>query len=124
MSDMRLVLVSKRSNQLAEFVEALRQQNGVELLAAENGRQALEIVRENAPAAVIIDAEPTDAEPLQLVKDVLLENAMVHCVVGSPLSEDDFHEASEGLGVAAQLPKNPTAGDAQELVDILRGLVG
>lgn len=121
---MRLVVTTSRTGEWKEFMETLRQQQGVELLLAEDGEQALAMVRDNGPFAVLIDADLSGMEPLALVAEVLRTNAMVHCVVGSALADDDFHEASEGLGVAARIPPNPKADDARMMLNTLRDLGG
>jgi len=44
--------------------------------------------------------------------------------VVTPLSEEEFHEASEGLGVLGRLPVEPGASDAAELLRRLRTVLG
>jgi len=41
----------------------------------------------------------------------------------SSLSGDDFHEASEGLGVLARLPVRPDAGEGQKMLDLLESIL-
>lgn len=43
-------------------------------------------------------------------------NAMVNTAVVSPLSDEEFHEASEGLGILVRLPLEPGADEACELL--------
>ena len=43
-------------------------------------------------------------------------NAMVNTAVVSPLSDEEFHEASEGLGILGRLPNEPGMNDAGELL--------
>jgi hypothetical protein len=40
--------------------------------------------------------------------------------VVSPLSDEEFHEASEGLGILGRLPNNPGMNDASELLHKLK----
>jgi hypothetical protein len=50
-------------------------------------------------------------------------NAMVNTAVMSSLLGQQFHEASEGLGVLARLPLEPSAVDAANLLRTLRNLL-
>ena len=72
----------------------------------------------------IIDIELPDTEPLPLVQELLTVNAMVNTAVVSPLTEEEFHEASEGLGILAHLPLRPGRSDAAELLRKLRQILG
>jgi hypothetical protein len=51
-------------------------------------------------------------------------NAFIQTAVVSRLSHDAFHEASEGLGVLAQLPPAPGRDDARRILEMLRQLPG
>ncbi len=47
----------------------------------------------------------------------------MNCAAVSSLSADDFHEASEGLGVMMQLPLEPDLKDAEKLVEYLKTIL-
>ena len=51
-------------------------------------------------------------------------NAMVNTAVVSPLSDEEFHEASEGLGILGRLPDHPGMSDSGELLHKLRTVLG
>ena len=51
-------------------------------------------------------------------------NAMVNTAVVSPLSDEEFHEASEGLGILGRLPNEPGMSDAVELLHKLITVLG
>ena len=46
--------------------------------------------------------------------------ALINLAVVSSLSGEEFHEASEGLGILAQVPPEPTAADGKMLADVFR----
>ncbi len=121
---LRIVLATARPQALQTFAAALASNPEVHVTPVDCGAAALEATRTAAPQLVIIDQGLTDAEPLELVQQLLLVNAMVNTAVVSPLSEEDFHEASEGLGVLARLPENPGAAEAAELIHKLKALLG
>jgi hypothetical protein len=73
---------------------------------------------------VIIDSDLPDIAPLDLVLKLVKVNAMVNTAVVSPLSDEEFHEASEGLGVLGRLPVNPGERDAAGLLGKLKVVLG
>jgi len=81
-------------------------------------------VRTASPDLVVIDLDLPDFKPLDLVAQLLMVNAMVNTAVLSPLSEAEFHEASEGLGILGRLPVKPGRGDAVDLLAKLRRVLG
>ena len=121
---LRLVLATQRPKALQAFAAALSSNPEVQLTHAVSGAEALAEARAAAPHLVIIDADLPDTAPLDLVQKLLMVNAMVNTAVVSPLSEEEFHEASEGLGVLGRLPNEPGEGDAAELLHKLRTVLG
>ena len=47
---------------------------------------------------------------------------MINSAAVSPLSPEEFHEASEGLGVLVQLPVDPGKFEAEDLLKRLKNL--
>jgi hypothetical protein len=56
------------------------------------------------------------------MKKLLSINPMINCAAVSPLPHEAFHEASEGLGVLAQLPVAPGKPDAEKLLRHLKDI--
>ncbi len=73
---------------------------------------------------MVVDSDLPDTDPLGLVQKLLMVNAMVNTAVISPLTEEEFHEASEGLGVLSRLPVEPGPSDAADLLHKLRRILG
>ncbi len=121
---LRIVLATARPQALEAFVTALSSNPEVHVHPMDSGAAALEATRTAAPQLVIIDQGLADAKPLELVQKLLMVNAMVNTAVVSPLSEEEFHEASEGLGVLARLPENPGAPEAGALLHKLQTVLG
>lgn len=67
---------------------------------------------------MILDLGP-EADARRAVMDLLLVNAAVPTAVLSPMPEEDFHEATEGLGILTALPLQPDAADAARLLQLL-----
>jgi len=121
---LRIVLATARPQAMQAFAAALSSNPEVHLQHLGSGAEALDAARTSAPHLVIIDTGLADYEPLELVQKLLMVNAMVNTVVVSPLSEAEFHEASEGLGILGRLPNNPGMSDASELLRKLRTVLG
>jgi DNA-binding NarL/FixJ family response regulator len=121
---LRIVLATARPQAFQAFAEALSSNPKVQLEIVGSGAEALEATRSAAPELVIIDTGLADNEPLELVQKLLVVNAMVNSAVVSPLTEEEFHEASEGLGVLGRVPQEPGRKDAADLLDKLRTVLG
>ncbi|MBI9084837.1 MAG: hypothetical protein JEZ11_14690 [Desulfobacterales bacterium] len=77
-----------------------------------------------APDLLVIDAMVDGSDALAVARQVIAVNAMINMAVVSDLSEDDFHEASEGLGIMARIPASPGAKEADMLVGLLKQMPG
>jgi DNA-binding NarL/FixJ family response regulator len=121
---LRIVLATTRPEALQAFAVALSSDPEVQLENVVSGAEALEAARTAAPHLVIIDADLPDTAPLDLVQKLVMVNAMVNTAVVSPLSDEEFHEASEGLGILGRLPNEPGLSDAGELLLKLRTVLG
>ena len=111
----RILIVTPNRKRLAEFAQTLIEQQDVEVAWADCGQAAIADVMKHPPLAVIIDDNLLDMPGIDLVRRLLPINALINTVMISDLSPEAFHEASEGLGLMAQLPPNPTKSDAREI---------
>ena len=118
-----IVLASARPEALMAFAAALAADPEVNLKQVATGTEALEAGRTLAPHLMVIDYLP-DTEPLSLVQKLLTVNALVNTAVVSPLADEEFHEASEGLGILGRLPSEPGISEAADLLQKLRQVLG
>ena len=118
-----IVLASARPEAWLAFTAALASDPEVQLKQVVTGTEALEAGRTFSPHLMVIDYLP-DTEPLSLAQKLLRVNAMVNTAVVSPLSDEEFHEASEGLGILGRLPVEPGIGEATDLLQKLRQVLG
>jgi DNA-binding response OmpR family regulator len=119
-----IILASARPEAMSAFLEALASDKGIHLQLVHSGNEALAAVRASTPHLVIIDSELLDTDPIGLIQKLVMVNAMVNTTVISPLSEEEFHEKSEGLGVLGRLPMKPSSSDAAALLQKLRRVLG
>ena len=121
---LHILLVTPRLDSWHGFADALSSDPGVRLEHAASGAAALEEVGRAAPQLAIIDAGLPDTSPLDLVRKLLMVNALVNTAVVSELNEAQFHEASEGLGILGRLPVNPGRDEAADLLGKLKAVLG
>ena len=121
---LRILLVSARQEATHPLAEGLASDPEVRLEQVSSGEAALGAVRTDSPHLVIIDSPLPDMEPLHVVQKLLMVNAMVNTAVVSPLSDEEFHKRSEGLGILAHLPLIPGKSHATELLRKLRQILG
>jgi DNA-binding response OmpR family regulator len=118
----RLLLVASDKDALSDFASALLAHGDVDLSWADSGSTALDAASGTQVDLVVTDENLDDMSGLKLALKMLSVNPMINCAAVSTLSDEDFHEASEGLGLLAQLPLQPGAEQAEELLQRLRDL--
>jgi CheY-like chemotaxis protein len=111
----KLLLVTGNKDSFSDFASTLSKHSVVELSWAESGGAALDMVENRPIDLVVVDEDLGDMRGLKLAFQLLFVNPMINCAVASDLSHEDFHEASEGLGLMAQLPLQPGAEQVDSL---------
>ena len=72
---------------------------------------------------VVTDENLGDMTGLEFIKTVITQKPMVNCAAVSTLLPEDFHEASEGLGILMQLPVRPGPEYTKELLEHLKNIL-
>jgi DNA-binding response OmpR family regulator len=121
---LNIILVSTRQNTLNSFINALQSDQDVSLDLQDSPAAVLDQVRQQAPHLVIIDDHLEKMVPQDLAMELLQVNALVNIVMISNMGEEDFHEATEGLGLLPRIPSPPGAEDAPVLLGRLREMPG
>ena len=115
----KLLLVTPARDSFAGLVSAVERRDEVESLWAQSGGKALDMVADTLVDLVVTDEFLGDMTGLELAERMLSINPMINCAAVSTLSSKQFHEASEGLGLLAQLPAVPDKKQAEELLQRL-----
>ena len=118
----RLLLVTPYKNSLLELASAMEKYDDVQLTWIDSGQKALDKLSEVSMDLVVTDKELGDMTGLEFAEKLVRVNPVINCAVLSSLPSDEFHEASEGLGIFAQLPLRPGKTDAEKLLNDLRKL--
>ena len=118
----KILLVTSEKEPFSEFAGVLKQKDEVELSQAATGQEALEAISGNPVDLVVVNENIGDMTGIEFMKKLLPINPMINSAVVSPLPPEDFHEASEGLGVLMQLPVGPGKFEAEDLLKRLKNL--
>jgi two-component SAPR family response regulator len=117
-----LLLVTPEKELFSEFALALEKYDDVELSWAATGQEALEEISDNPVDLVVVNENIGDMTGIEFMKKLLPINPMINCAAVSPLPPEDFHEASEGLGVLVQLPIRPGDAEAKDLLKRVKNI--
>jgi DNA-binding NtrC family response regulator len=118
----KLLLVATDKNSLSDLASALLTHGDVDLSWADSGEAALNMISTTPVDLLVTEEKLADMSGLTLANKLLHVNPMINCAAVSPLSHKDFHEASEGLGLLAQLPLQPGAEQSERLLQLLSEL--
>ena len=118
----KLLLVATDKNSLSDLASALLTHGDVDLSWADSGSTALNMISTTPVDLLVTEETLADMSGLELANKLLHVNPMINCAAVSPLSHEDFHEASEGLGLLAQLPLQPGAEQSERLLQVLSEL--
>lgn len=118
-----ILIVSPKPEALAPFIAALADA-GCRVDLAPNATAAQEAVRHEPPTLCLVDGDLPDMTALGLVSRLVEINACVTSVVVSPLTDEAFHEAGEGLGILMRLSPGPGPKEAKTLLATLATLGG
>ena len=117
------ILLASRDKTSMAALKAGLEENDVQTTWVETGGYALSMIAERDFDLVITDENLGDMTGLEFIKTVITQKPMVNCAAVSTLLPDDFHEASEGLGILLQLPVRPGPEYAKELLGHLKKIL-
>ena len=119
-----ILIVTEKKDDFSVFAAALKKHGDIDLSWAESGSKALDMASGRAFDLMVTDEELGDMTGLELTLKLLSVNPMINSASVSSLSTEDFHEASEGLGLMMQLSSPPSRDEAGELLERLRKITG
>ncbi len=117
-----ILLVGKNPEALATLADQLSQRKGVAVSRAESGKEVWDILGKSKVDVVVTDEQLADDDSLSFIKDLTKKQPLINCAMVSSLSPEDFHEATEGLGVFMQLPVDPGAEEAVKMMQLLESI--
>ncbi len=116
---LRVLFIAKDFAQFSALIAGLQRQPEIELLPTETGTAGLSLLKGEQIDLVIVDEQLGDMSGIAFVKQLVKINPLANTAIVSALTAEEFHEATEGLGILMQLPKEPRDKDAEALITTL-----
>ena len=120
----RILFVTGEPGEFDTFMTGLPKEWDSSLGTVSSGVKALEVVAGQKVDVVVVGATAGDDTSLGFVKKLMKKYPLVNCAMVSPLSHDDFHEATEGYGLFMQLSEKPDVDQAHKMVELLNSITG
>ena len=120
----RILMVATEKEPMGTIGEMIASRGDYTLVYADSAERALGLAEETAYELVIADERIGEKSALVFAEDLTRVNPMINCAVVSGLGHEEFHEASEGLGVLYQLKPVPEAKEVGELLTRLSAVLG
>ncbi|MBM9537489.1 response regulator [Desulfobulbus alkaliphilus] len=121
---MIILFVAKDFSRFALLVDRLRRKQDVRFMPAATGSSGLKQLQGMTMDLVIVDQQLDDMSGIEFVQRLVQVNPLVNTAIVGTLSEADFHEATEGLGVLMQLPPHPGEKEAEALLAVIEKITG
>jgi CheY-like chemotaxis protein len=115
----QIIIAGSELASLPAFIRGIEENGGRVTCLGASG-QVVEAISEGGFDLLIADESLGDMSAIDLIEKVVALNPMLNCAVVSPLPADEFHEASEGLGILMQLPNEPGQEEASALMKHLK----
>ncbi|PIE68375.1 MAG: hypothetical protein CSA21_07800 [Deltaproteobacteria bacterium] len=116
------ILLVGGKERFASFAQGLDNENEVAFAYQSSGAAVLETLSQGGWQLVAIDEKLEDMTGLALLNRIAEQHPFVNTALVSTLSEEDFHEETEGLGVLLKLPSPPDAEAAAKLLAHYRSI--
>jgi DNA-binding NarL/FixJ family response regulator len=116
---LRVLFLAKDLTHFSALIAGLQRQSKIELLPAKIGSAGLSLLKDRQIDVVIVDEQLGDMSGIAFVKQLVKISPLAHAAIVSALTAEEFHEATEGLGVLMQLPREPREKDAETLLATL-----
>ena len=103
---MKTIVIADDEENIRTFLEVVLKNKGYRVVAAANGREAVEKVREESPDLLIMDIRMPDMTGLEALETVRKENKSLPIIISSGLEklEDDFTITSSNISAFLTKP--------------------
>ena len=122
---MKLLLLTDHFEDWEKNVQFLKEKRGLEVEVARSTDEAASRLRSAPPSLLLFDGSRLSSDAIRAeATRLLMVNAMVNMVVISPVSDEDFHEATEGLGILMRVSEDELPSRIDEVLGALRAVTG
>ncbi len=115
-----ILAVGKESDAMAGLISVIGRYPGIEISGPEPVDHAFDMISTRPYDLLIVEEELGDMTGIAFIKKLLSTNPFINTALISSLPPDDFHQATEGLGVLMHLTRKPDAEQSAILVKKLR----
>ncbi len=116
----KILIATQDRDRFSSLAGSLEKMIGADIYWTATGQDTLAEARRLTPILVVMDEALPDMATFDLARELLKQNALINTAVATRLSEEDFHETSEGLGVLTSLPPFPGKKEAEDIVSGLK----
>jgi DNA-binding response OmpR family regulator len=116
---LRVLLIAKDIVRFSALMARLLRQQEIETATAATAAAGFLLLKSKQIDLVIVDEQLDDMSGIAFVKQLVKLNPLVNTAIVSALTTEEFHEATEGLGVLMRLPVQPQERDTDALLAIL-----
>ncbi|WP_310600613.1 hypothetical protein [Desulfobulbus sp.] len=125
---MIIACVAKDFTRCSALTARLWLEPGIELILVVTGpadaEPGWEQLRHQRLDLAIVDEQLDGMSGIDFVRQLVRVNPLANTAIVGTMAPETFHEATEGLGVLAQLPLNPSEADIRALLLILARING
>ncbi len=118
----KVLMACKDPVSLSGLADELSQRDRVSVRWCPSQQDALALIANEGVQVVVVGEELSSGPALPFIREVVKRQPFINCAMVSPLSAQDFHEVTEGLGVFMQLPVNPGAEEADRMLGLLASI--
>ena len=115
MRELNILVAGSGGNSLANLAEALAEIEALSVSVVESATQVFAEIGTGRTDVVIVDEEVEGMSGLECIREVVRRNPFINCALVSQLYPDEFHKATEGLGVFLLLPWSPGKEEAEKI---------
>ena len=112
---MQILFAGSDLASLPAFTRTIEKRGG-QVTCLGSRQEVMDAVSEKEFDLLIADESLGDMSGIRLIEEVIGRNPMLNCAVVSSLPPDEYHAASEGLGILMQLPVEPGPEEADALM--------
>ncbi len=118
-----IIIVGAADSSISGIESILKNKKDAVASRVGSGSAALEKISSKPVDLVIVDENLPDMTGLEFARKLVTINPLVNCALISSLSPEDYHEASEGLGILMQLPPTPGKDEMEKLIKHLNNII-
>ncbi len=119
----QILIASQNQKSLDDFSAGFGKNSDTKIVWVDSCKEALLKIESSNFDLFVADEILSDIKGLGCIEKSVMANPFLNTAAISSLSEKDFHEASEGLGVLMQIPGNPVSDDGVKLLDYLEDIL-